>query len=51
MILSAVCFLCFLRRHYKLSFAVCIFTCEGNEKLQMEVSPVGSVGASKRFTL
>ena len=24
MILSAVCFLCFLRRHYKLSFAVCI---------------------------
>ena len=41
----------FLRRHDKLPFAVCICTREGNEGLQREVSPVGSVSASKRFTL
>ena len=41
----------FLRRHDKLTFAVCICTCEGNEGLQREVLPVGSVSASKRFTL
>ena len=41
----------FLRRHCKLPFAVCICTCEENEGLQREVSPVGSVSASKRFTL
>ena len=41
----------FLRRHDKLHFAVCICACEENEGLQREVSPVGSVSASKRFTL
>ena len=43
--------LCFLSRHDKLPFAVCICTCEENKGLQREVSPVGSVSASKRFTL
>lgn len=42
----------FLRRRiYKLPFAACICACEENEGLQREVSPVGSVSASKRFTL
>lgn len=41
----------FLSRHDKLPFAVCICTREENEGLQREVSPVGSVSASKRFTL
>ena len=41
----------FLRRHDKLPFAACICACEENEGLQREVSPVGSVSASKRFTL
>ena len=41
----------FLRRHDKLPFAVCTYTREENEGLQREVSPVGSVSASKRFTL
>lgn len=41
----------FLSRHDKLHFAVCICTREENEGLQREVSPVGSVSASKRFTL
>ena len=40
----------FLRRHDKLPFAAC-HACEENEGLQREVSPVGSVSASKRFTL
>lgn len=43
--------LCFQSRHCKLPFAVCICTREENEGLQREVSPVGSVSASKRFTL
>ena len=41
----------FLRRHDKLPFAVCICAREENEGLQREISPVGSVSASKRFTL
>lgn len=41
----------FQSRQCKLPFAVCICACEENEGLQREVSPVGSVSASKRFTL